>query len=284
MTDTTAQRVDRSTDLATARMLEIWNRDGRHRLVRPTWFAQWRALSSRLVRVNIKNGAIGAAFASAVIYTLGFYLPLKFVMGTKGIDYAQFVMPVIVLQTMAFTMMSAGLYAADDATKGLTSRLQTMPIPPLVPLGARMTSGFVRSIVSLVSALCLGYIIGFRLQGGLGQSVLFCVFALSFATITSLGADALGSLVRNPQAVSQMLTLPTVILGMLSTGFMPESGFPSWIRPFVRNQPISQFSLSMQQMAGDGVSFHTLFPSLLWLTGFLVVFAPLAIWASGRRE
>ncbi|MER2204768.1 MAG: ABC transporter permease, partial [Rhodococcus sp. (in: high G+C Gram-positive bacteria)] len=144
-------------------------------------------------------------------------------------------------------------------------------------------SGFLRSVVSLTAALIYGYAIGFRFVGGLSQAVLFCVIALTFSTCLSLGGDAIGSLSKSPQATSQALTLPQLILGMLSCGFVPESGFPEWIRPFVRNQPVSQFSYAMRDLAAGSLTPNTLVPVAAWSIGLIAICGPLAYWASTRR-
>ncbi len=246
-------------------------------------FAQWSALTGRLVRTMVFKGELVIAVITPLVFTLGFYLPLRYVMQVKGIDYAQFVMPIIVLQTMSFTMMSNAQIAAFEAMTGLHSRLQTMPISAMVPLTSRICAGLVRSVTSLIAALVFGYVIGFRFTAGLGQAILFCAFSLAVGTVLAIGADGLGSLTKSPESLSQALTLPTLILGMLSCGFVPESGFPEWIRPFARNQPISQFSFAMRDMAADGVTWHVLWVPLVWLIGLAVAFVPLAVWASVRR-
>ncbi|MEV5649206.1 ABC transporter permease [Nocardia sp. NPDC052254] len=246
-------------------------------------FEQWRALTGRLVRTMVTKGELVVAVITPLVFTLGFYLPLRYVMQVRGIDYAQFVMPIIVLQTMSFTMMSNAQIAAFEAVTGLHSRLQTMPIGPMVPLTARICAGLVRSVTSLVAALIFGYMIGFRFSAGIGQAALFCVFSLAVGTVLAIGADGLGSLTRSPESLSQALTLPTLILGMLSCGFVPESGFPAWIRPFARNQPISQFSFAMRDMAAGGVTWDVLWVPLVWLIGLAAAFVPLAVWASARR-
>ncbi len=253
-------------------------------VARPNALSQWLALTGRTVRTMATRGELIVAIVAPLIFTLGFYLPLRYVMSFRGIDYAQFVMPIIVLQSMAFTMMSNAQLAAFESMTGLTTRLQTMPVHNLVPFAARIASGLVRSVVSLVAALIFGHIIGFRFVAGIGQAVLFCAFALAVATVLSLGADALGVLTKSPEKLSQALNLPVLIFGMLSVGFVPESGFPEWIRPFVRNQPISQFSISMREMAEHGVSWHVLWPSLAWLASMGVLFTALALWANARRE
>ncbi|GAB3207156.1 ABC transporter permease [Nocardia tengchongensis] len=251
---------------------------------RPNSFAQWRALTGRVVWVMFTKGEMLIAVIVPLVFTLGFYLPLRYVMKFQGIDYAQFVMPIIVLQTMSFTMMSNAQLAAFEAMTGLNTRMQTMPIGKMVPLVSRLSAGFVRSVVSLIAALVWGHLIGFHFVAGWGQAALFCAFSLAVGTVLAIGADGLGSLTKSPESLSQALTLPTLIFGMLSCGFVPETGFPVWVRPFVRNQPISQFSFALRDMAQHGVTWNVLWVPLVWLGCMLVGFLPLAVWASVRRS
>ncbi|MFD6391413.1 ABC transporter permease [Nocardia sp. NPDC060259] len=250
----------------------------------PSSFAQWRALTGRVVWTMVTKGELIVAVIFPLVVTLGFYLPLRYVMKFQGIDYAQYVMPIVVLQTMAMTMMSNAQLAAFEALTGLSTRLQTMPIGTIVPLASRISAGLVRSVVSLVATIGYGYLIGFRFDAGFGQAMLFCGFALLVGLVLTFGADALGSLTKNPEALSQALTLPILIFGMLSTGFVPEQSFPSWIRGFARNQPISQFSQTLSDMAAGGASWDGVLVSLVWLGGVSIFFLPLAVWASVRRS
>jgi ABC-2 type transport system permease protein len=261
----------------------VFGASAAHENLRPNGFKQWSALLGRIMRTMISRGELIVAVLTPLVFTLGFYLPLKYVMSVRDVDYAQYVMPIIVLQTMSFTMMSNAQLAAFETMNGFNERMQTMPIASLAPLGARICAGIFRSIVALAAAIGFGYLIGFEFVAGFGQAALFCAFALAVSLVLSLGADAIGVITKNPQALSQALSLPTLILGMLSVGFVPITGFPEWIQPFVRNQPISQFSISMQAMTTTGVSFHTLWPSLLWIGGAAAVFVPLGVWASRRR-
>jgi len=259
-------------------------RIGSHRRPDPNGFNQWLALTTRSLKSMIKTGELAVAVIAPLIFTVGFYLPLRFVMKLQGIDYAQFLMPIIVLQAMAFTAISASQLASVEALHGFTTRLKTMPVSGPVPLISRMTSGLVRSTITLTAALIYGYVIGFRFSGGVALAALFCLLALAISLALSLGADAIGTMAKSPEATSQALALPQLILGMLSSGFVPVSGFPEWIQPFVRNQPISQFSYAMRDMAAGSLTASTFVPAALWCVGLMAVFAPLAVWASVRRK
>lgn len=259
-------------------------RAGRHRAPELSSFQQWQALTGRVIASQLRTHELTVALLAPAIFTIGFYLPLRFVMRTQGIDYAQFVMPIIVLQAMAFTAISAASRGAQEELNGINPRFKTMPIGPAVPLLARMAGATFRSALSLAMAIFYGVLIGFRFSGGFLPSLLFLVIAMLVGTAFAFGGDAIGVLSRSPEATSQALTLPQLILGMLSTGFVPEDGFPEWIRPFARNQPISQFATAMRDLAEGTIVASSMVPALIWCAVFVVLFAPLSIWANVRRQ
>lgn len=260
----------------------IWSDDLTHR-PKPTGMSQWWTLTARVLKMMLFKGELLIAVIIPLIFTLSFYLPLKFVMSLGGIDYAQYVMPIIVLQSMGFTAMSTAQRSAAEAMTGLTARIQTMPVAPLAMIGARIVSGFVRSSVALGASIGYGYWIGFRFND-VAQGALFCAFALGVSVVLSLGADALGTLTKSPAAVSQAITLPYLILGMLSSGFTPVDRFPDWIEPFVRNQPITHFAYVLRDLAAGGVTAEVALPALLWLGALAAILVPLGLWAGTRRE
>lgn len=258
-------------------------RSGRHRRPELSVTGQWLTLTGRNVKRMWTTGQFFVAVLAPAIFTIGFYLPLRFVMKFQGIDYAQFVMPIIVLQAMAFTAISAASTAAFEASNGMNARFQTMPVFAGVPLASRMSASLVHCTVSLIAALAYGHVIGFRFTGGIGNIALFVGVSLAVAMTLSLMGDLIGTLSKSPEVTSQALTLPQLILGMFSAGFVPVSQFPEWSQWFVRNQPISQFSISMRAIADGTATLHLLTPSILWCVGLFAVFTPLTIWANVRR-
>jgi ABC-2 type transport system permease protein len=255
---------------------------------RPNGPQQWWALTTRIVRV-MARGELVVAVITPLVFTVALYFPLHHIMQSAntlgGLSYAQYVMPLIALQTMSFTMISNSQLAAWEAGKGFNARLQTMPVSRLAPFGARISAGMVRSVVALAATIGFGYLIGFRFLAGFWQAVLFCVFTLAVGTTLAIGADALGSLSKSSEALSQSLTLPVLIFGMLSVGLASDKQFPRPVRGFVRNQPISQFTYALRDMTTNtGVSWHVLWVPLVWLAGMAALLIPAAIWAGGRRS
>ena len=193
-------------------------------------------------------------------------------MADHGIDYAQFLMPIIVLQTAAFTAVAAAQRATLDKMRGMTRRLSAMPVHALVPVSARMSTAAVRSMVSICAALLFGYLLGFSFNGGALDTIAFVGFSLLVGLLLALGADCLGMTAHGVESTSQLLVLPQLVLGLVSTGFVPESGFPEWARPFARNQPVSHFSSTMRELADGNPTLQTALPALIWLAGLALVF------------
>ncbi|CDZ89495.1 ABC transporter permease [Rhodococcus ruber] len=250
----------------------------------PSPLYQWWVLSARTLIPAVRGGELVTALVAPLVFTVGFYVPLQRVIAlfTGGaVDYGQFLMPLIALQAVAFTAISAAFLAATDAVHGIDRRFATMPIAAAVPLAARLSASTVKCALSLAAAIGCGYVIGFRFAGATA-AVGFCVLALTIGTVLTLGADVLGTVFRSPEATTQALMLPQLVLGMLSCGFVPIDQFPAWIQPFARNQPVSQFASSLRGLA-DGTG-AALTPTLLWLGGILLVVVPLATRTNRRQR
>lgn len=266
-----------------------WNTSAR---ATPETVQQWWVLSTRLIVPSIKSGEFLASVLAPAAFTASFYIPLKTVMTFSGngfSSYAQYMMPLVILQAAAFTAISAAFRSATDSVAGLNRRFGAMPLRPLVPVAARMSANVFRLLISLAAGIAAGYVIGFRFRLDAAHTLGYLAFSILIGIAFTLGADVIGTLSKSPEATSQALLLPPLIFGMLSTGLAPASQFPEWIQWFVRNQPVSQFAIVLRALAGDTlgnagtVTWALVTPSLLWLAGMLAICTPVAIRLSSRR-
>ncbi|MCM6773950.1 ABC transporter permease [Nocardia sp. CDC159] len=250
-------------------------------------------LALRLIRPSVRNGEVLTAVLAPTVFTLGFYVPLNRVMNFVGFglsSYAQFLMPMIVMQAVSFCATAAAFRAAADARDGLTARFATMPMPSVTPLLARTAATGYRIALSLLVALVCGHVIGFRFYGSWWHTAGFLGFGLLVGVMLGLAGDVLGTLSKSPEATTQALMLPQLILGMVSTGFVPAHQFPRWIQGFARDQPVSQFVEVMRALAGDRsgrtavVSWATLGPGIAWASAGLVSFGGVAVIVALRRQ
>jgi ABC-2 type transport system permease protein len=179
--------------------------------------------------------------------------------------------------------------AATDSVQGINLRFQSLPIPSLTPLAARITASVYRCVIGLIVALACGHVIGFKFHRGPWYAAAFCLLTLLTGLALALVGDTLGTKSRDPAATAQWLLLPQLIFGFLSVGIQPLHRFPHWVQPIVDNQPISRLVYAMQALAGDSgegvppVTWSVIGPALAWVVGIIAVTLPWAIAVYRRR-
>ncbi|MGO3326348.1 ABC transporter permease [Gordonia sp. (in: high G+C Gram-positive bacteria)] len=233
---------------------------------------QWWTLTSRGLLKVLRNGEFVFAFIAPAFLAVCFYLPLRKVMDAGGMNYGQFLMPIILLQAMSFAATSAAMRSAFDVSRGINTRFRVLPMPEWVPLLARSATNLALLLVSMVCGVVACLIIGWRADGGIWGTVTLLGITLVIGLLLALLSDGLGLVAGSPEATSQILGLPTMILGMVSTGFVPEARFPDWIQPFARNQPISQF-VNVMRVADsrESLSWSVAAPTVYWCIGIGIV-------------
>jgi len=254
---------------------------------------QWWVLTTRGIIPTLRNGELVTQVAASIMFTVGFYIPLKQFMGIYAqqmSSYAQYLMPLIALQAISFAAISGAFRSATDAVEGINRRFRSMPISRLTPLAARMSASMYRCSIALLISLACGHVIWFRFYGALSHTIGFCVLVLLIGAALSFLGDLIGTASQNPEATTHVMMLPQLIFGLLSVGVQPVERFPSWIQGFVRDQPISQFVFALRALAGDStpaageVTWEVVGPTVLWVVSVIVVLIPVYVLVAARRR
>ncbi|WOC12959.1 ABC transporter permease [Gordonia sp. MP11Mi] len=238
-------------------------------------------LARQKVATGFRTGDAMFATLSPVVFFLCFYVPLHKRFEAAGGDYAQFLTPIIFLQTGIFTAIAATEVAGADSRAGVRERLMSLPIPRVSPILGRMGWVVVRMCLAVGGGLIVGFSLGFRFHDGVGETIGFLILVVTFGVALSLLTDAAGSVAASSLAVASVLMIPQLILVMASTGLVPAESFPGWIQPFVRNQPLSVFSDALRALSTGADLDPT--AVICWALGLLTAGA-LAVAAVARRQ
>lgn len=241
------------------------------------------ALTERSLIGAVRDGGMIFEILSPAGYLAGFTVALRGLIDTGRMSYPQYLVPAVVIQSVFFVALLSVTRGTRDRLLGLRDRLATLPIAAAVPMGARMLATLIRAALALSVAIVAGYAFGFRMSGGLGYALAFVLIALLLCLAVALGVDALGASTGSVQ-VSQLLAAPQLLLLMLSTGIAPEKTFPGWLRPYVRNQPVSQVAETLRGLATGQVAVGNLAASLAWCVGMVLVFSAIALRLQRRAK
>ena len=158
--------------------------------------------------------------------------------GLQGLNYVNYLIPGIAVQTVLFSAGVTGFALAEDLQKGFINRLRSLPMARSAVFGGRVAADTLNNAFGLIVLLVTGYAVGFRPANFLGL-VLATLLLLLFALAVSLGYAVIGLVVRTPEAVNAA-TFPIIFpLTFASSAFVPVQTMPSWLRGFATHQPVS---------------------------------------------
>ncbi|GAB7141811.1 ABC transporter permease [Mycobacterium riyadhense] len=242
------------------------------------------ALTERSLRNTLRDVGIIFEIFVPIVSLAGLTAATHGLIDTGRMTYPQYLLPAVVVQSMIMAAALTADRAGRDRVFGLGTRLRTMPIAAISPVSARITATLVRASIALSVTMIAGYALGFRMTGGPLYGLGFVILALLLCLAVSLGADALGSSSGSIEATSQMLLIPQLMLIMLSTGVAPEKTFPEWMRPFVRNQPVSQTAETLRGLASGHIPADHARAAMAWCLGMLLVFGGITLRMQRRSQ
>lgn len=215
------------------------------------------------------------------IQPIMFVLLFRYVFGgairTPGLDYVDFMMPGIFVQTVAFGAVGTGIGLAEDLGKGLIERFRSLPMARSAVLAGRTTADLCRNVFVVVLMSVVGFAVGFRpdtgavaFLAGVGVLLLFA-YALSWV-FAGVGLSARNA--ETAQAMSFPLLFP---LTFASSAFVPVASMPGWLQAFARHQPVSVVVDATRALMTGGPTAGVVVQALAWSAVILAVFAPLAV-------
>jgi ABC transporter DrrB family efflux protein len=158
--------------------------------------------------------------------------------GLQGLNYVNYLIPGIAVQTVLFSAGVTGFALAEDTQRGFIKRLRSLPMARSAVFGGRVASDTVNNAFGLVILIATGFAVGFRPASFPGL-VLAMLLLLLFALAVSLGYALIGLTVRSAEAVNAA-TFPIIFpLTFASSAFVPVETMPGWLRGFATHQPVS---------------------------------------------
>ncbi|HEY1990485.1 MAG TPA: ABC transporter permease [Acidimicrobiales bacterium] len=227
---------------------------------------------------------------SPILFTLLFRFVFGgAIRGLGSINYVNYLIPGIAVQTAIFTSSNSGFALADDRGNGFLDRLRSLPMARSAVLIGRVLTDTISNATGLVIIVIVGLAVGFRPHSVPGLVVGFGVL-LAFVLATSFLFALVGLYASSSQAVNAA-TFPVIFpLTFASSAFVPTATMPSWLRAFANHQPVTTVINAVRDLTLGNVTAaqrHQLFAgqststliiqSLLWTVGIGLVFGYLAL-------
>ncbi len=203
---------------------------------------------------------------------------------TPGSSYINFLLPGIMAQSALFGALQTPVALVEDLDKGAIDRFRSLPMSRGAVLAGRTIADGLRTTFTISLMFLVGTIMGFRYQAGTSKFIAALALVVAFSFAFSWVTATLGLFIRNAEAVQTAGFLFVFPLTFASSAFVPVVTMPGWLQAFARNQPVTQLINAMRALLLGGVAIDSVYITMAWIAGMLIVFVPLAIWKFNKTS
>ena len=221
----------------------------------------------------------------STIQPLMFVFLFNFVFGGSidtGISYINYLIPGVLVQTSLFAGSNTAIGLAQDLESGAIDRFRSLPMRRSAVLIGRTLADGVRSLITVVVIIIVGFVLGFRPDGGVAALVFGIVIGLLFAQAFTWVFTFMALKVKDVEAVQAAAFVPVFPLVFAASTFAPVENMPDWLQAFASRQPVTLTADTMRALFNGTEVGSSLFWALVWIVGIFVVAATLAIRAFER--
>lgn len=155
-----------------------------------------------------------------------------------GFDYSLYLMAGAMFQAAMFSAGGSVMAIAVDLENGLLDRSLTMPVTIGEILASRLACDLIRSILSVLTVIIVGYLWGAR-ANSFTDLLLAFLFSLVIGAVLSLVFMAFSLPHRHPIQIASLIQGIEMFFLMASTAFFPVETLPDYFSDIVYHQPFS---------------------------------------------
>ncbi|HET6214728.1 MAG TPA: ABC transporter permease [Micromonosporaceae bacterium] len=239
----------------------------------------------------IKIKRIPDLLVFSTIQPIMFVLLFAYVFGGSiqipGVNYREYLMPGIFVQTVAFGAGVTAIGLADDLQKGIVDRFRSLPMSRAAVLVGRTTSDLLNNVFVTVVMSLTGLLVGWRIHTGLWEGLAGYLLLFLFGYAMSWISAVIGLSVKSVEVAQSAGFIWMFPLTFVSNVFVATDKLPGWLQPIAEWNPISSVALALRDLWGnapEGLARGSGFPAnhpieltLIWCALILLAFIPLAI-------
>ncbi|MBS1675962.1 MAG: ABC transporter permease [Actinobacteria bacterium] len=196
---------------------------------------------------------------------------------TPGHSYINFLIPGILVQTMAFGGFVTAMGIAEDLRKGLVDRFRSLPMSRSAVLAGRTLSDIVTNGISITVMLVVGVIIGFSFESPFLHVVAGILLLLLFGYAFSWVFAFIGLTSSSPEAAQSLGFIVIFPLTFVSSAFVPPETMPAALQWFAEWNPFSITVNAIRALFIGDPAGNTIWGAIAWSVGIAAVFGVLAV-------
>ncbi|MEV6494344.1 ABC transporter permease [Actinoplanes sp. NPDC051633] len=189
--------------------------------------------------------------------------------GDRG-DYLEYLVPGILMTTIAAVGTATAVSVATDMTEGIVARFRTMAIARVSVLTGHVLGSVLQALLAVLVVGVVAVAIGFRAEvdplawlGAIG------VMAMASFAVTWLSVG-LGLVSKSIETASNLPTF-LYVLPFLGSAFVPTDSMPAGLRQFAEFQPFTPIIETLRALLTGGPVGGNAIAAAAWCAGIALV-------------
>jgi ABC transporter DrrB family efflux protein len=246
-------------------------------------FSDTLVLAERsLLRIPRQPDLLIGFTVQPIMFVLLFVYVFGGAIRTPGFKYVDFLMPGIIVQTMAFGGFVTALGLAEDLKKGLIDRFRSLPMWGPAVLSGRLLADVGTNTIQLAVMLGVGLAAGFRFSADAGRVAAGIALLLLLGYAFSWVFAFIGLTASSPEASNAYGFTILFPLTFISSAFVPVASMPGWLQSFAKVNPFTTMVDALRSLFLGTPAGNDVWGAAVWAVGITVVFAALSIWRYRR--
>ena len=184
-------------------------------------------------------------------------------------DYANYVVPGIILLCTGYGAASTAVDVARDMTEGVVDRFRSMPILSSAVLTGHVVASLARNTLATVLVIGVAFLTGFRPDAGVLEWLAVAGMLVLWVLALSWVAVCFGLIARTVEGANGF-TFLVLFLPYLSSAFVPVETMRAGLRAVAANQPVTPITETLRGLLlGTPIGSYG-WQALAWCAGLLL--------------
>jgi ABC-2 type transport system permease protein len=224
--------------------------------------------------------------ASPIMFVLLFGYVFGSSIDLPGVNYREFLIGGVFVQTVVFGAGFTGSGLAEDMTKGIIDRFRSLPMSRSAVLMGRTGSDVLYNSISIFVMSLAGLVVGWRIRTSLLEAIGGYLLLLLFSYAVSWIMAYVGLKVKSVQAFQNASFMFIFPVTFVANTFVRGDKLPGPLRTFANWNPVSAVAQGVREAFGNTGKLPTpdvwsmrnpVIYSLIWIAIILAVFVPLSV-------
>jgi ABC-2 type transport system permease protein len=211
---------------------------------------------------------------TVTIMPIAFMLLFRYVFGgaiqANTDNYANYLMPGILLIAIASGISYTGFRLFNDMQSGIFERFHSMPIARSSVLWGHVLTSLVSNAISVVIIVLVGFLMGFRSSAG-ALAWLAVAGILALFTLALTWVAVIAGLAASSTDGATAFSYPLIFLPFVSSAFVPTDTMPAPVQAFAENQPVTAIVNAIRALLEQQPVGNDIWTALAWCAGILIV-------------